>query len=108
MPRQGWTVLGSGTAVFVESRQVEQHREPGGTLNEGADRRATQPEDEIAFPVPGNGPVVCLSRSLGDHDLGVNERLPSGTPASSRHPQRASRPKARRQLPTQPAAPLNV
>ena len=38
-------------AVAVHARQVQQHREPGGALDERADRGAVEPDDQVAFPV---------------------------------------------------------
>ena len=56
---QRWTVLGPGLVVFVKAGEVEQRREPGGPLDQRSDRRTAQPQDQVAFPVPGNGAVVC-------------------------------------------------
>ena len=45
--------------------QVEQQHVAGGPLHQGADRRAVSlADDEVAFPVPGHGPVVDLGRAF--------------------------------------------
>ena len=76
-------------AVAVHARQVQQHREPGGALDERADRGAVEPDDEVAFPVAGHGPVVGLGGPLADQDLGGDERSCRAPGARPRHPQRA-------------------
>ena len=83
---QRWTVLGPGLVVFIKAGEVGQRREPGGPLDQRSDRRTAQPQDQVAFLVPGNGAVVCLGRPLAEHDLGVNERLAPSAGTCSRHP----------------------
>ncbi len=39
----------------------------GLALDQGRDRRVTVAHQQVALPVPGNGPVRNLRRSLGDH-----------------------------------------
>ena len=63
-------VLDPRPAVPVHRRQVQQHGEAGGALDQRADRRAVQAEDQIALPVPGHGPVLGLGGPLADQDLG--------------------------------------
>jgi hypothetical protein len=59
MASEWWTVLDSGFgAVPVHAGQVQQHREPCRALDERADRRAAQPEDQIALPMARNGAVL--------------------------------------------------
>ncbi len=49
--------------------QVDQHREPGLSLDEGGDGRATvRPQDQIALPMSWHGPVGNLGGSLADQD----------------------------------------
>ena len=67
--------------------QMQQQREPGAAFDEGSNRGAVEPENQIAFPVTWHGAVVCFRWPLRDHDLGADERLAS-TRARSRHPQR--------------------
>ena len=40
VPSQRWPVLGPGLVVSVEAREVEEHGEPGGSLDQRSDRRA--------------------------------------------------------------------
>ena len=70
-------------AVARHRREVQQHREPRRALDEGADRRTPEPEDEIPLPVPRNRAVICLSRALADHHLQGDEGL--ALPARARH-----------------------
>ena len=62
-------------AVPFHAREVQQDREPSGALNEGADRGALEPQDQIAFPVSRHSSVLCLGGALADHDLGVLNTL---------------------------------
>jgi hypothetical protein len=49
---------------------VQQHDEPGGALDQGADRGgAVFSDDQVAFPVSGHGPISDLGRPLADHDF---------------------------------------
>ena len=58
--------------------QVQQDREPGGALHQGADRRAVAgAEDQVALPVPGHGPVGDLGGALADRE-GLPRRGCSG------------------------------
>ncbi len=56
-------------SIALFSRQMDQQGEPRGPLDQRADRRAFQPDDEVAFPVPGDGTIVGLGGSLTDHHL---------------------------------------
>ena len=56
-------------AVAVHAGQVQQHREPGRALDERADRGAVRADDQVAFPVARDGPVLGLGGSLADHHL---------------------------------------
>ena len=63
-----------GAAVW----QMDQHHVAGGAFDEGADRGGSVgADDQVAFPMPGDGPVVHLGRPLADHDHRVGE--PGGT-----------------------------
>jgi hypothetical protein len=42
---------------------MQQHRKARRALDQGADRRAAQAQDEVSFPVPWHSPVGCLSRT---------------------------------------------
>jgi hypothetical protein len=75
--------------------QVDEHHVAGGALDEGADRRrAVGADDQVAFPVPGHGPVADVGRALTDHDHrvadpgraggGVAARRAAGAPGAQR------------------------
>src|SRR5437763_6770013 len=78
--------------------QVEQHREAGGALDERPDRRAVEPQDQVALPVAGDGPLVGLGRPLTDHYLGADELLAARLRARTRHPQRPPGPQTADEL----------
>src|SRR5438046_2876009 len=75
--------------VSLHPWQVQQHREAGGALDERPGRRAVEPQDQVALPVAGDGPVVGLGRPLTDHHLGADELLAARLRARTRHSQRA-------------------
>jgi hypothetical protein len=95
-------------AVSFHARQVQQHREPGGALDQGADRGAAQSEDEVALPVPRHGAVVGLGGTLADQDLWGGEVLASPTGAGLWHSQRAAGAQAGGQLAAQRPAALDI
>ena len=88
--RERWPVLHPWllTAAFHWGK-VQQHREPGGALHEGANRGLVEPDDQVAFPVARHRPVHDVGRPLGDHDLRGDERLAAAPRARPGHPQRA-------------------
>ncbi len=48
--------------------QVNQHHVAGGALDERADGGLVRlADDQVAFPVPGDGPVRGLGRAFADH-----------------------------------------
>ena len=94
-------------AMAFHRRQAQQHREPGGAFDERADRRAVQAEDEVAFPVAGNGPIFDLGGAFADHDLRCDELLAASAGASSRHPKRPTGSQASDQLALERAAALD-
>src|SRR6266542_272595 len=87
---------------------MQQHREAGAALDERPDRRAVEPEDQIALPVAGDGPVVGLGRPLADHHLGADELLAARLRARPRHPQRAPGPQTGDELTLERASALHV
>ena len=95
-------------AVAVHARQVQQHREPGGALDQCPDRRAVQSDDQIAFPVARHRPVGGFGRALADHDLRADEVPAAPARAGPRHAQRPPGAQARGQLAAQRAAALDV
>ncbi len=85
---------------------MQQHREPGGALNERADRRLVQSDDEVTFPMPWNGTVLDFRWSSADHDLGRDEAV--AALSSARHPQRPAGAQACDQLPAQRSEALDA
>ena len=45
---------------------MDEHREPGRAFDQRADRGTLQTDDQVAFPVSGDGAVVGLGGSLAD------------------------------------------
>lgn len=75
--------LDSRDAAIAGGRERQQHREATGPLDQRADRRAVQPEDQIAFPVTGGRRGISgLRRRRGS--LGC----PSGGPGGRGRPSR--------------------
>src|SRR5215204_2259017 len=75
VPGQRGTVMDPGMAMALHAGQVQQHREAGAALDQRPDRRAAQPEDEIAFPVTRHGPIGGFGRALADQELRTDELL---------------------------------
>ena len=94
--------------IALLARQVDQHREPGGALDEGADRRALQPDDEIAFPVPGHGTVLGFGRAFADHHLGRDVAPRPSAGSGSWHPQCPPGAQAGHELALERSAALDV
>ncbi len=46
----------------------EQHHIPGPAFDEGADRGLAFAHDQVAFPMPGHGPVLDRGGPFTDHD----------------------------------------
>ena len=88
------------TAVTFHRREVQQHGEPRRALDERADRRLLQPDDEVALPVAGHRSVGGLGRSLADHDLWGDEVLALPLRPRPRHAEGSSRAQAGGQLPS--------
>jgi hypothetical protein len=53
-------------ALVLHRREMKEHREPGGALDQRADRGALKPENQITLPVSGHRPVLGLGRALAD------------------------------------------
>jgi transcriptional regulator with XRE-family HTH domain len=107
VPGQGRSVLDSRLAVIFHAGQVQEHGEPRCTLDKYADRGAVQTEDQVSFPVSGNGAVVNLSGPFTDNDLWADELLASAPGPSPRHAECSSGARARCELTAQRAAALN-
>nr|BAM13978.1 integrase catalytic protein [Pseudomonas sp. K-62] len=95
-------------AVPRHRRQMQQHREARRALDQGADRRTAQPENEVSFPMPRHRAILCLGRPLADEDLGGDERFAPTRAACSGHPQSSSREQARGQIALQCTSALDV
>ena len=108
MAGQSRAVVRARPAMALHAGQVEEHREPGGALDERPDRRTVQPKDKVTFPVAGHGSVVCFSRSFADHDLGRDELLAAPLGPGSRHTQRPPGPQTGDEFAAQGATPLDV
>src|SRR5690606_5014220 len=81
-----------GTVVV---REMDEHHVSRGALDECADRGLlVLSDDEVTFPVAGNGPVGNLGRAVADHDhrvpisgltlLRLTARLPASPPGAQR------------------------
>ena len=57
--------------------EVNQDREPCRPVDDSADRRALEPDQEITLPMTGNSTVIGLGRAFADERLGgdVGPRL---------------------------------
>jgi hypothetical protein len=97
------TVLHSRSIPAVLGREVKQHREAGAALDERADRGATEPEDEIAFPVARDGTILSLGGTLADEDSLGHELL--APPADAVSPTRSARPVRRHAVSSRRSAP---
>jgi hypothetical protein len=95
-------MLGAGAVTVVQRREVQQHREAAAALDERPDRRAAKAEDQVALPVPGDGPVLRIAGPLADHDLVGHEALATAADASAGDAQRPAGPQACGQLAPQP------
>ena len=49
--------------------QMQQHREARGALDQRADRRTSETEDEVSLPVPRHRSIGRFGRTLIEHDL---------------------------------------
>jgi hypothetical protein len=89
------------------TRQVQQHREPRGPFDEGADGGAVEAEDEVALPVTWYGPVIGFGWPLTDEDLVVDEALTPCASARPRDAERATSAEASREFTPQSASTLD-
>ena len=77
-------------------------------LDQRADRGALEPDEQVAFPVAGHGPVVGLGGPFADHHLGRDVRPGLLAGPGPGNPQRPSGAQARDQLALERAAALHV
>jgi hypothetical protein len=61
--------------VLLHARQVQQHREAGGSFDEGTVGGAIKAENEIPRPMTRYGTVVGFSGALADENLVSDEAL---------------------------------
>jgi hypothetical protein len=88
--------------------EVDQHREAGRALDERADRRTFKADEQVTFPVAGNGAVLGLGGAFADEHVGGDVSPGSLSCPGPRYAQRPSGPQAGNQLALQRAAPLDV
>ena len=87
---------------------MQQQAEPGGPLDQGADRRAAVlAHDQVPFPMPGHRPVGGLGGPVADHHH-VLELPGAGMPGPPWPAHRPARPQAGGQLPAQSAPALHI
>ena len=66
------SVFDSDRIVFVG--KMQQHHIPGGSFDEGADRRlAGFADNQVTFPMTGHSPVGNFGRPVGNHQHLVAE-----------------------------------
>lgn len=87
---------------------MEQEGVPCRTLDQCANRRTGQLQDEIAFPVARHRAIFYSCGTFADQDLGRDEGLPPAAGACPRNAQCASRAQTRRQLASSRTTPLDV
>ena len=87
---------------------MDQHREPGAALDEGADGGALQSDDQIAFPVAWDRSFLDLGGPLADQHV-VGDVVPgSASDSSSGGPQRTPGSQAGDQFTLQRAASIDI
>ncbi|KGC81780.1 hypothetical protein DO71_3839 [Burkholderia pseudomallei] len=89
-------------------RKMQQHREPGGALNQSANRRAVKTSDQVAFPMPWNSTISNFCRAFTDRHLRSDEVLSALLRPGPRHTKCAARTQASSKLSSQSAPTLNV
>lgn len=84
--------------VALLAGKVHEHGEACRAVHDGADRAALEPDQQIAFPMAGHGPVVGLGGTFADQRLrgDVGPRL--ATRPLTRHPQCPPRAQAPHQV----------
>ena len=80
----------------------------GRAFDERADRRAFQPDDQVALPVPGDGAVLGLGGPFADHHLGGDVRPGLALGPGARDAQRPAGAQTGDQLALERAAALDV
>ena len=93
--------------MSLHPRKMQQHREACCSLDQRADGRTVQSENQIALPVTPDGPVFGFGWTFTDHDFGRDKRLAFSSGARAWRSQRSPCSKAGGQLASEPAARLN-
>ena len=106
-PGDGRPVLDARAVAAGQRRQVQQHGEAAGALDQGADRRAVDADDQVALPVARDGAIGGLGGPLADHHLLADEALAALADAGPGDAQRPAGAQARGQLAGQRAAALH-
>ena len=94
--------------MAFHSWQMEKHREPRCPLDQRANRRAVQTNDEVTLPMAGNRPVIGFGRAFGDHHRWRDELLASLVGAGSWDTERSAGSQASDEFTLQSAAALDV
>src|SRR3954453_18645709 len=97
-----------GAVVTFDRREMQQHREPTAALDQSADRGSVGSEDQIAFPVPRNGPVSDLGGTLADQHVIGHEAAVALRRAVSWGSQRSTGSQACGQFASQRSAALDI
>jgi hypothetical protein len=95
-------------AVTFHRRRAQEDREAIRALDEGADRRFVEPDNEVALSLAGLGAVGDFSRTLTGLRLESHEFLAPSFRPGPRQPQRSPGTQSRSQLTAEPAAALDV
>src|SRR5262245_815748 len=67
-------LLASLTSVTRHSGQMEQERKSRRAFHQSADRRAAEPQDEVAFPMTRDGARISFRWAFANHDFWRHER----------------------------------
>jgi len=89
--------------VPLQTRQVQEHGEPGRAFDQRADRRAAETENEVSLPMTRDSPVADLRRAVADHQGIGDEGLTPAARRFSGQPEGAAGAQAGRKLSPQRA-----
>ena len=67
-------------------------------ITDRLNRRATQSDNQVTFPVAWHRPILCFGGALADHDCRSDELLAASSCTCPWHPQRPPGPQARNQF----------
>src|SRR5699024_9937100 len=105
---QRWPVLHvRRLAMAFHARQVHQQGGAAAAFDEGADRRPTGPDDQIALPMSVHRPVIGLGRTLGQDHISGDMPLRLVARTSPRCSQRPTGAQTGDQFALERAAPLD-